>query len=194
MSERFEGLPRIDLRAGAPTGEPEGSSAAHHSRWAALCGRSAGLDGQADEAAAVIVASVAERGDDAVAEFTERFEGRKLAAADFELPMERAQEALAALDPKIRESLELAADQLVALLLRLGHMVEVVGVREEVVSTVAAEQPLPGQDVLAVPRPCSYKTYRPEPVSRGPADLGPRLRPPMSAGADGGPRVRTRQR
>jgi histidinol dehydrogenase len=110
MSERFEGLPRLDLRADASRGKAsESERTQHHQRWRSLCARSAGLDGKADEAAASIVRDVAQRGDTAVAELTARFEDRQLAPADFELPLSAAREALEQLEPSLRASLEFAA-------------------------------------------------------------------------------------
>lgn len=101
----FAGLPRIDLRAANP------ARAEHADRWAALCARSAGLDGKADEAAREIVARVAREGDAAVADYTQRFEQRELAPADFELPIAAAQRALEQLDPALRSALEFAAER-----------------------------------------------------------------------------------
>ncbi len=102
----FDGLPRLDLRSAAP------ARADHAKSWAHLCGRSAGLDGAADEAARDIIAAVVERGDAAVADFTARFEDRALAPEDFELPPARVQAALAALAPELRAALELAAERI----------------------------------------------------------------------------------
>lgn len=110
MSEPFEGLPRIDLRADASNKDAsQGSHEKDHRLWRSLCARSAGLDGPADEAAASIVREVAQRGDEAVSEFTLKFEQRTLAPENFELPLSAAQKALEELDAELREALEFAA-------------------------------------------------------------------------------------
>jgi histidinol dehydrogenase len=100
MSEPFTGLPVLDLREHDPTS---------HTRWRGLCDRSFGLDGEADVAARAIVEQVRREGDAAVIALTQQFERRVLVAADFELPRERAEQALANLDPELRRALEHAA-------------------------------------------------------------------------------------
>lgn len=97
---RFEGLRRLDLRAGDP------GAAAH---WRALCERSAGLDGDADVAARAIVEQVRREGDAALVALTERFEGRTLSPERFELPLTDAHAALDQLAPELRAALEQAA-------------------------------------------------------------------------------------
>jgi histidinol dehydrogenase len=113
MSAPFTGLPRLDLRS--PSGSAgdhraEDQSAEHEGKWRALCARSFGLEGEADEAARQIIASVREEGDVAVARFTERFESRQLEPQDFEVHRSVAERALAELDTELRTSLERAAD------------------------------------------------------------------------------------
>lgn len=98
----FAGLEVLDLRS------PDGEA---HGRWRALCERSFGLDGEADAAARTIVEAVRERGDVAVAELTERFEGRTLAPDAFEISMADARAALDGLDVDLRRALEHAADR-----------------------------------------------------------------------------------
>jgi histidinol dehydrogenase len=100
MSEPFTGLPVLDLR---------GHDTAGQARWRALCDRAFGLDGEADVAARGIVEQVRRGGDAAIVTLTERFERRVLAPAEFELPRERAEQALANLDPELRRALEHAA-------------------------------------------------------------------------------------
>ncbi len=97
----FEGLRRLDLRSGDPM---------MRAAWRALCERSVGLDGEADAAARTIVEQVRREGDAALIALTERFEGRRLSAAELELPLARAHAALDALDPALRAALEHAAD------------------------------------------------------------------------------------
>jgi histidinol dehydrogenase len=97
---RFTGLRRLDLRGGDP---------AAHADWRTLCERSTGLDGEADAAARAIVEQVRREGDAAVAALTERFEGRVLTPAQFEVPLTRAHAALDQLEPTLRRALELAA-------------------------------------------------------------------------------------
>jgi histidinol dehydrogenase len=99
MSE-FTGLRVLDLRDHDPTS---------HARWRGLCDRAFGLDGEADVAARAIVEQVRREGDAAIVALTERFERRVLAPADFELPRELAERALANLDPELRRALEHAA-------------------------------------------------------------------------------------
>mgnify|MGYP000390832322 CR=1 FL=1 len=80
----FEGLRRLDLRSGDPM---------MRAAWRALCERSVGLDGEADAAARTIVEQVRREGDAALIALTERFEGRRLSAAELELPLARAHAA-----------------------------------------------------------------------------------------------------
>ena len=100
MSEPFTGLPVLDLR-------DDNTNASE--RWRGLCARSFGLDGEADQAARVIVEQVRSQGDAAISELTQRFEQRSLQAGQFELPRSRCDQALAALEPTLRAALEQAA-------------------------------------------------------------------------------------
>jgi histidinol dehydrogenase len=100
MTERFAGLPRIDLR------RPD---AAAKAAWQQRCRRSAGIGGDADEVARRIVADVRERGDAALVELTQRFEGRTIDAAQIEIGRDRRAAAVAAVDPPLREALDFAA-------------------------------------------------------------------------------------
>jgi histidinol dehydrogenase len=105
MDRAFDGLTRIDLRRGEP---------AHGQAWADRCGRSAGLDGEADELARDVIASVRERGDAAISEYTLRFEGRTIDAAGFELGQARRDAAAARVAPELRAALRFAADRIAA--------------------------------------------------------------------------------
>lgn len=101
MAPGFEGLPRIDLRPGSPS--------EHAATWRARCSRSAGLDGAADEAARTILADVRARGDAAIFECVERFEGRTITADDLEVKPERWQGAADRVPTEVKEALEFAA-------------------------------------------------------------------------------------
>lgn len=107
MTAGFVALARIDLT--------NGSSGGHEDRvvWRARCGRSAGLAGAADDAAREIVREVRERGDEAIAELTWRFERRRVEPGRFELDAETRRAACARVDPKVRAALELAAERIV---------------------------------------------------------------------------------
>lgn len=109
-SADFVALSRIDLR------RPE---SAHHgddawSSWRARCGRQAGLSGPADAAAREIVEAVRTRGDAAVAEFTQRFEGRTIEPGAFELGADARAAACARVAPELRAALEFAAARIAA--------------------------------------------------------------------------------
>ena len=90
----------LDLR------DPRGPA---RSEWAAMCRRSAGLDGEAEDAARAILADVRARGDAALLDHTARLEGRRLAAADIELSPAARAAAAARVDPDLRAALALAA-------------------------------------------------------------------------------------
>lgn len=100
MPTPFEGLPRIDLRSDDP------SAQAH---WRQKCQRSAGLDGDADVAAREILAAVRERGDAAIIEYVQRFEGRTITADDFEVEPARLRSACERVSDDVKEALQLAA-------------------------------------------------------------------------------------
>jgi histidinol dehydrogenase len=61
---------------------------------------------------AAILADVRARGDAAVADYTRRFDGHDLDETGWRIPKARCQAALAALEPKLRAALELAADRI----------------------------------------------------------------------------------
>lgn len=84
--------------------------------WAKLCARGSEEDeGPVREAAARIVADVRARGDAALLEFTERFDGWKPAgAASLALGPPDFRSAFAALPRSAREALKVAADRIVA--------------------------------------------------------------------------------
>lgn len=63
------------------------------------------------DAVAAIVADVATRGDAAVLEYTQRFDGSSLGPADWELPLSVCHEALARIPSGVRVALERAAEQ-----------------------------------------------------------------------------------
>lgn len=105
MDRRFAELARIDLRHG---------DAVHVRAWAERCGRSAGLDGAADDSARDVIAAVRERGDAAIVEYTERFEQRRIVPAQFELDASRRAEARTRIEPQLRAALELAAHRIAA--------------------------------------------------------------------------------
>jgi histidinol dehydrogenase len=105
MDRRFAGLARIDLRHG---------DAEQAQAWQARCGRSAGLDGAADELAREVIAAVRERGDAAVSEYTLRFEQRSIAVDRFELTAQQRDDAGARVAPELRAALAFAADRIAA--------------------------------------------------------------------------------
>ncbi|MEM6997075.1 MAG: histidinol dehydrogenase, partial [Myxococcota bacterium] len=100
--EPFDGLPRLDLRRDTRS-EPAMAA------WRARCRRSAGLAGEADAAAAAVIEGVAQRGDAALLEYTERFEGRSIEAGSLEVSADRRAAAEAAVAPTIAAALSLAA-------------------------------------------------------------------------------------
>jgi len=101
MTTTFPGLPRIDLRDPADQGARD--------LWRRHCSRAAGISGEADEAAARIIAEVRARGDEAVVELTQRFEGRQLGA--LELERTAWQEAAARVAKPVRSALEDAIER-----------------------------------------------------------------------------------
>jgi histidinol dehydrogenase len=87
-------------------------------RVSALTRRTAQLPDEVEQAARAIVAEVRARGDDAIRELTQRFEGRTLAF--LELPRAEWQ-AAAAIDPLVQTSLERAAARIRAFHQREQH-------------------------------------------------------------------------
>ncbi len=106
MSAGFVGLPRIDLRPQEAGGSPCERARA---TWRLRCSRSAGLDGTADEVARSILADVRARGDAAIFECVQKFEGRTITAADLEVSTARWQAAGSNVSQEVRAALELAA-------------------------------------------------------------------------------------
>ena len=104
MLTPFGGLPRIDLRPGAEGVDPEAQGA-----WRERCARAAGLAGEADTAAREVIAAVRERGDQAVLELTQRFEGRELTAERIEVDPSRWTAAAGRVAAPVRAALRLAA-------------------------------------------------------------------------------------
>lgn len=99
----FPGLPRIDLRT------PSAQAAA---RFDGLVRRSAGLSGQAHAAAATIVEDVRTRGDAAVIEATERFEGRRLSPETLRLAPEEADRLADEVPADVQAALAFAAERI----------------------------------------------------------------------------------
>ena len=64
------------------------------------------------DAVAAIIANVASRGDDAVAEYTRRFDDSTLPAAEWELPLTECHAALARIPTPLRQALEHAATRI----------------------------------------------------------------------------------
>jgi histidinol dehydrogenase len=78
-----------------------------------LLTREAEADRQVETAVQAIIAAVRERGDEAVLEFTERFDGWKPAsAAALEVPASRCEQALAAIDDSLRQALGRSAERI----------------------------------------------------------------------------------
>jgi histidinol dehydrogenase len=99
----FNALHRLDLRSS--TGD------ADRARWAALCARSIGLSGEADDAAKGIIEAVLQDGDAAIIELTRRFESRELTAPEFEIPRDRCEAAWVDCDASLRAALNSAAER-----------------------------------------------------------------------------------
>jgi histidinol dehydrogenase len=78
-----------------------------------LLTREAEADRKVETAVQGIIAAVRERGDEAVLEFTERFDGwTPASAAALEVPASRREQALAAIDDSLREALERSAERI----------------------------------------------------------------------------------
>jgi histidinol dehydrogenase len=78
-----------------------------------LLTREAEADRQVETAVQEIIAAVRERGDKAVLEFTERFDGWKpTSAAALEVPASRCEQALAAIDESLRRALGRSAERI----------------------------------------------------------------------------------
>ena len=73
---------------------------------AALLDRSTRFDGGVDDAVAAVLRDVRARGDDAVADYTRRFDGRE---PPYEIPRARRDELAARVDRRVHDALELAA-------------------------------------------------------------------------------------
>jgi len=71
-------------------------------------------DGGPEDAVRAVLREVASRGDEAVAEFTERFDKVALAPSDFEISTEAIDEAAASIDSELRGSLERAHANILA--------------------------------------------------------------------------------
>jgi len=79
---------------------------------AALLARSTRMAPGVDDTVAAIVADVRARGDDAVAEYTRRFDRREPVAGSYELPRARWEAAVAQVAPAVRDALQLAAERI----------------------------------------------------------------------------------
>src|SRR5215470_9760413 len=82
------------------------------SEAAVLLDRSTRMAAGVDDAVAAIVADVRARGDDAVADYTRRFDRREPVAGSYELSRERWDARAAAVAPALNEALRLAADRI----------------------------------------------------------------------------------
>lgn len=78
-------------------------------RLAEVLGRRGAIPADIEETAAAIVAAVRDRGDDAVAEFTARFDGVSLTPGRFRVPQKALQDALRSADPALMGAVERAA-------------------------------------------------------------------------------------
>jgi histidinol dehydrogenase len=96
------------------TGDPDFAQ-----RVSALTRRTAALPDAVEASARSIVAEVRARGDEAVRDFTERFEGRRLAT--LEIPRAEWHSAAAGIDPRVRAALERAAARIRAFHAREQH-------------------------------------------------------------------------
>ncbi len=76
-----------------------------------LLHRRAGSDPSTRAQVAAIIEDVAARGDEAIREYTRRFDGADLAPADWELPPSTWQGALDRIDPELRAALARAVDR-----------------------------------------------------------------------------------
>src|SRR5262245_573709 len=83
------------IRAGTPEAE-------------ALLDRTTRFEGGVDDAVASILADVRARGDDAVADYTRRFDGREPGANGYELSRARWDELAESVSPRVRDALEVA--------------------------------------------------------------------------------------
>jgi histidinol dehydrogenase len=102
MGQPFAGMLRIDLRPPATPGATQ--------TWHARTGRGAGLAGPEDAAAREILQRVRSEGDTAVAEFTERFEGRRVEPGQFEVDADHWRGARDRIPPEVLEALTFAAE------------------------------------------------------------------------------------
>lgn len=81
-------------------------------RFSALVDARREADEDVSRDVAAIIADVRVRGDEAVAELTERFDGFSLDGAGWQIPLADCEAALDALDPELRAALELAATRI----------------------------------------------------------------------------------
>jgi len=79
---------------------------------AALLDRSTRMAPGVDDTVAAIVADVRARGDEAVAEYTRRFDRREPVDGSYELPRARWEAAVAQVAPAVRDALQLAAERI----------------------------------------------------------------------------------
>lgn len=81
-------------------------------RFSALVDARREADEDVSRDVAAMIADVRARGDEAVAELTERFDGFSLDGAGWQIPLADCEAALDALDPELRSALELAATRI----------------------------------------------------------------------------------
>lgn len=86
-----------------------GSGAPLQGRLAAVLARHGGVPPEVEETVSRVLAQVRARGDEAVAEFTEEFDGVRLAPDRFRVPQVALDEALDAIDGELLEAVEEAA-------------------------------------------------------------------------------------
>jgi len=86
--------------------------AAFAEAWRAVCDRGLDSDPATEAAVREIISEVRTRGDAAVAEYTERFEGRMPGPTGFEILRPQLEEAWNRCTPEIRDALRISADRI----------------------------------------------------------------------------------
>lgn len=85
---------------------------AGRSIWLSVCDRGVDASSDAERDVAAIISAVRTRGDEALAEYTERFDGRRPGANGFEIDAARWQDAYDRCAPAVRDALELSAERI----------------------------------------------------------------------------------
>ena len=80
--------------------------------WSAVSSRGIDAASDTERAVAEIIAAVRARGDDALIEYTEKFDQRSPSDGSYEIPAQRWQEAWERCSPAVREALELSAKRI----------------------------------------------------------------------------------